>query len=84
MMKARSLPSVSGNLQRTIAEHERACLVLIGKQQDGFAPDNHIVATLCDSVRLAREYVEHLKGCQRNRTCELEEISTELGRNADR
>ncbi len=60
-MKRRTLPAVAGTLDKSIAEHERGCLVLIGNEQEKIAPDNHLIAVLCDAVRLAREYVNYMK-----------------------
>ena len=56
--KARTLPAIAGTMERSIADHERACLVLIEHEQRKIAPDNHIIATLADSVRLGREYAD--------------------------
>ena len=42
-------------LCRPIYEHVRACEALIQEQQHLPLPDNAIIATLCDSVRMARE-----------------------------
>ena len=48
-------------MEKTIAEHVRACEVLIGEEQRKPSPANHLVAVLCDSVRMAREYVREAK-----------------------
>lgn len=59
----RELPEVGGNaLDRSIADFDRACRVLIGNEQRKLRPDNHLVAVLCDSVRLGREYVASSNG----------------------
>lgn len=55
------LPSVAGNMQHSISEHERACRILIADEQLKLSPDNHLIATLCDSVRMGREYVDYTR-----------------------
>lgn len=56
------LPQVGGEMMdRSIADHQRACRVLINDEQRKIAPDNHLIATLCDSVRMGREYVRHMR-----------------------
>ena len=50
--------SVGGDyMDRTINEHVRACEVLLAEEQEKARPDTALIATLCDSVRLAREHV---------------------------
>lgn len=50
------LPSVGGETcERTPAELERACLVLLREEQEKVAPDSAVIGVLCDAVRLSRE-----------------------------
>lgn len=53
--------SVAGRLEGSIEAHVRACHVLLADEQEKIAPDNALISALCDSVRLAREYVEYVK-----------------------
>ncbi len=53
---------VAGRMGRSIAEHERACLVLIEEEQSKIAPNNALISVLCDSVRMGREWVDSLRG----------------------
>lgn len=56
------LPSVAGDsMDRSIAEHEQACRVLLRDEQEKPMPDTHLIAVLCDSVRMGREYVNAMK-----------------------
>lgn len=49
--------SVAGDrLEGTIAGFEHSCLVCIREEQESPAPRNHLIAVLCNAVRLAREY----------------------------
>ena len=45
-------------LDRSVADFVRSCEVLIREQQERASPDNAVIATLCDAVRLAREFVD--------------------------
>lgn len=55
------LPNVGGRrLGRTINSYKRAILVLLAEEQMKLSPNNALIAVLCDSIRLAREYVDHL------------------------
>ena len=48
--------SVGGEMMEgTIADHIRGCEVTLAEEQSKIAPDNALIALLCDSVRLARE-----------------------------
>lgn len=50
---------VAGNqMERTLAEFERACEVHIQEEQRRPNPDNALIALLCDAVRLKREACE--------------------------
>lgn len=40
----------------TLADHERACLTLLANAQKQQSTDIPLIATLCNSVKLAREY----------------------------
>lgn len=53
-----TLPEVAGRLDRSYADFERACLVLLADEQRKPNPDNALIAVLCDAVRLTREVVE--------------------------
>lgn len=48
--------------ERSIADFERACLVLLGNEQGKIRPDNHLISVLCDAVRLGREFVDSRTG----------------------
>lgn len=53
------LPKVEGRqMLTTISQHERACLVHLMEEQEKISPNNALVAVLCDSVRLCREYLD--------------------------
>lgn len=53
------LPAVAGRrLTRSLVEYERAVLVMLAEEQASLAPSSALVALLCDSVRLVREYVD--------------------------
>lgn len=60
-MKDYNLPKVEGLLEKPIADHERACLVLLREEQEKLSPNNALIAVLCDSVRLGREYVLYVE-----------------------
>jgi hypothetical protein len=45
----------------TIADHERACLVFLNQEQSKINPDNHLIAVLCESVRMGRGYCAFVK-----------------------
>lgn len=49
---------VTGNMERSLADFERACLTHIEEEQAKPNPDNATIALLCDAVRLARENAE--------------------------
>ena len=55
------LPQVSGKMERSIADLERSCLVLIKEEQRKINPNNALIAALCDAVRMGREYCEYVK-----------------------
>ena len=46
----------------SIADFVRACETHIVEEQDMPSPNNALIATLCDAVRLAREYCDHATG----------------------
>ena len=58
----KDLPSVAGRLDISIAEFEKRCLVHIRDEQEKIMPDNALIDTLCNAVRLCREYVDTVKG----------------------
>jgi len=60
-MNSYELPKVEGGLERSIEDLERACLVLIKDEQEKINPDNALIAVLCDSVRMGREYCGYLQ-----------------------
>ena len=47
---------VAGGSSLSISELIRRCEVHLGEQQRQVRPDNALVATLCEAVRMAREY----------------------------
>ena len=48
---------VGGNrVERSLTDLERAALVLLEEEQAKIAPNNALIACLCDTVRLIREY----------------------------
>jgi hypothetical protein len=50
--------AVAGRMETTIATFQQRCDRLLADEQQKIAPDNALIAVLCDAVRLAREYVE--------------------------
>ena len=60
-MNSYELPKVEGGLERSIEDLERACLVLIKDEQEKINPDNALIAALCDSVRMGREYCDSVQ-----------------------
>lgn len=50
--------AVAGRMERSIAAFVNACDVHLADEQERPAPDNALIAVLCDAIRLAREYVE--------------------------
>jgi len=51
---------VGGNwMEQTIAEHVRRAEHYIVEEQAKIAPDNALIALLCDSVRMSREYLSN-------------------------
>lgn len=62
-----NLPEVAGvGPAGTLADFERACRVCIRDEQAKPNPDNHLIAVLCDAVRLKREYVLVVHGTLRS------------------
>jgi len=43
---------------REVSVFERDCLQMIFDEQEKLAPDNALIALLCDAVRLAREHTD--------------------------
>lgn len=57
MAQRKQLPQVGGSvLQCSLSEFEHRCRVYLMREQEKIAPDNGLIAVLCDGVRLAREY----------------------------
>ena len=51
------LPEVAGDrLLTSLANFEHRCKVHLAEEQAKIAPDNSLIALLCDGVRLAREH----------------------------
>lgn len=56
------LPEVGGRrLDCSNSFFEQRCRVYLSQEQEKVAPDNGLIAILCDSVRLAREYADYVK-----------------------
>lgn len=52
----RALPEVGGDvLPTSLADFERACKMHLAEEQAKISPDNALIGTLCNAVRLARE-----------------------------
>lgn len=45
-------------MERTLDDFVRACEVLLDEEQSKVAPNNALIAVLCDAVRLTREYAK--------------------------
>lgn len=45
----------------SIADHNLACFALIEEEQRKILPDTRLIAVLCDSVRLGREFARHAR-----------------------
>lgn len=57
MAEGEETATVEGDeLYGTLADHERACLTLLANAQKQQSTDIPLIATLCNSVKLAREY----------------------------
>lgn len=66
------LPEIGGDaLPITIEAHVRSCRVLLDEEQRRPNPDNALIATLCNSVRLAREHV----ACVRKQSLDMRETT---------
>lgn len=65
------LPVVAGRMDCSIRDHEQACLVLLDQEQRKISPDNRIIATLCDSVKMGREWAERVRQRPDPRLAEL-------------
>ena len=58
-----NLPAVAGRMiSGDLNSFKRSCKVAIMYEQDKINPDNAVIAVLCDSVRLAREYADYVQG----------------------
>ena len=61
--KKNYLPLVEGRrLDYTNALFEHRCLIHLDYEQRKIAPDNGLIALLCDAVRLVREYNDSMRG----------------------
>lgn len=59
---AKSMPEVGGSMiDGTLADLERRARLCIGREQEKIAPDNALIAVLCDTVRLVREHCDYVK-----------------------
>lgn len=56
------LPMVAGRMECTLMDLERRARIHLRNEQAKSNPDNALIATLCDAVRCAREYVEYATG----------------------
>ena len=63
---------VFGLMERTAAQLEHACLVLIMEEQEKPNPNNALIAALCDAVRMSREDPSKESAALRARLSELE------------
>lgn len=53
------LPAVGGRrMDRSLADFERACRVLLMEEQERVSPNNALISVLCDAVRLSREHLD--------------------------
>lgn len=60
-----ALPAVGGRrLDCSVATYERRALLALKTEQEKIAPDNALIAVLCDAVRLGREYCDAMQGPQ--------------------
>jgi len=72
------LPAVGGrHMEQTIQEHERRCLVFLAEEQRKPSPDNALVALLCDSVRMGREYCDAVGAAAEHERMSLDEFVEE-------
>jgi len=55
---ADELPIVTGRMPTTLAEFEHRCKIHINELQESVSSDNALLSTLCDAIRLSREYAE--------------------------
>ena len=55
---SKELPVVDGRMECSIATFERRCRLAIDQEQGRSNPDTHLIAILCDAIRLGREYAE--------------------------
>lgn len=54
--KNKALPQVAGTMECSASMFEHRCRVYLQREQEKIAPDNGLVAILCDAVRMAREF----------------------------
>ena len=60
-MNENELPSVAGRMECSLDEFEHRCNVYIIDELNKIAPDNALIAVLCDAVRLARQCQDETK-----------------------
>ena len=58
--REKPLPIVTGHMVCSNEEFEHRCRVAIREESEKLSPDNALISLLCDGVRLAREYSEHM------------------------
>lgn len=54
-------PLVAGDLDCSLAVFECRALRCLKDESDKIAPDNNLIAVLCDAVRLKREYCYYVE-----------------------
>jgi hypothetical protein len=68
------LPAVAGDMLTTsLADFERRCQVHLAEEQSKPLPDNALIGTLCEAVRLSREFTLYRLSTLRARVTELKE-----------
>lgn len=62
-----SMPEVGGRMiDGTLNDLERRARLCIGLELEKIAPDNALIAVLCDTVRLVREHCDYVVFCVQN------------------
>ena len=58
-----NLPAVGGRMiDCSLSDLKRRAKIYIAEEQNKIAPDNGLIALLCDTVRLAREQEDYMTG----------------------
>ncbi len=52
------VPAIAGGLEGSLNQFEHRALECLRAETEKAAPDNALVAVLCDAVRIKREYVD--------------------------